>query len=59
MINNEMNPTMASNLYSLGTHHLQATGETNLSTVGQVQVATENAVLPLENEKGTQMDVTA
>lgn len=59
MTSNQMEPSMVENLYSLATHHLEATGKTNISSVGQVQVQTEQAILPLENEKGTQMDVTA
>ena len=59
MISNQMEPSMVENLYSLATHHLEATGETNISSVGQVQVQTEQAVRPVENEKGSQMNVVA
>jgi len=58
MIQNEMAPTMVSNLYTLATHHTDdAANAASYSTVGQVQVNTEQAILPLENEKGTQLDV--
>ena len=60
MISNEMTPTSTDNLYSLATHHANnASKETNISTIGQVQVQTEQAVLPIENEKGSQMNVVA
>lgn len=55
-----MVPTMVDNLYTLANHQSDfASSAANYSTVGQTQVNTEQAILPLENEKGTQMDVTA
>jgi len=54
-----MTPTIVENLYSLANHHTDQTSQAaSHSSVGQVQVHTEQAILPLENQKGSQMDVT-
>ena len=55
-----MTPTMVENLYTLtGLHTSIAQSSPSYSTVGQVQVHTEQSILPLENEKGSMIDVKA
>ena len=61
MINkNELTPTITDNLYSLASHHIEnAVSNTAVSSIGSTQVQTEQAVIPVENQKGNQINIKA
>tara|TARA_R100000008_G_C3579349_1_gene167385 strand:- start:1589 stop:1771 length:183 start_codon:yes stop_codon:yes gene_type:complete len=58
MIKNETIPTIVDNLYSLASHHIETSVKSKaVSTIGATQVQTQKAVVPIENEKGTLINI--